>query len=269
MKIAIIGTGGVAEAFALAFAQQNIIQVDVVVVGRNVERLDAIAKLANCETQDISQEKREDLTDADLYILAVSDSAIASLAESLQFRHGSTVVHTAGSVDVGVLSTKNTREREVEIGVIYPLQSFTPARRVDMREVPIFVECVEKKNIVVFECANILSNNTLELPSNVRVKLHLGAVFASNFVNMLFSATEMILDSSKELQLETYKPLIMETLTKAFESDSPRNVQTGPAKRNDALTMNRHIDILSKENAELTETYKIVSKLIWETSKKM
>ncbi len=262
MKIAIIGTGGVAEAFAATLSKSS--EVDLVVVGRNRDRLAAMP----CRTQLLS----EGAVDADLYILAVSDSAVREVAESLQFSKEATVVHTAGSVDVSALMCSNTDSCGVRLGVIYPLQSFTPGRKVVMGDVPLLVESLDGENEIIERCANLLSNNLLALSSKVRAGLHLGAVFVSNFVNMMLSATSKIIekDVDENLQLDIYKPLIEETLAKAFESGEPHKMQTGPAKRGDEITMERHVAMLQEGgNENLIDTYKTISKLIWETSKKM
>ncbi|MFI3328030.1 MAG: DUF2520 domain-containing protein [Rikenellaceae bacterium] len=269
IKIAIVGTGGVAEALAVALSDRR--GVDLCIIGRNVERLRVISELAECSAIVLE----DDFAEADIYILAVSDSAVASLAERLPFKNGSTVVHTAGSVDMSVLRCDNVAARGVDVGVIYPLQSFTAGRKVEMKGVPIFTEVENRNNESVLRCAKLLSDSVLSMSSNVRMKLHLGAVFASNFVNMMFSATENVLQNDGEsanekLDINVYKPLIMETLAKAFEFESPKLAQTGPAKRGDSVTMERHLELLqSSGNGELTETYKIISELIWETSKKM
>jgi len=73
------------------------------------------------------------LKEADIYILAVSDDAVASLSAKLPFEN-KLIVHTSGSVNIHHLDKKNKR------GVFYPLQTFSKEANVDFAEVPICLE---------------------------------------------------------------------------------------------------------------------------------
>jgi predicted short-subunit dehydrogenase-like oxidoreductase (DUF2520 family) len=75
------------------------------------------------------------------------------------------------------------------------------------------------------------------------MKLHVAAVFACNFVNHMYSIASDILDS-ENLPFDLIKPLIQETADKINEL-SPSVAQTGPAKRNDQLVIEKHLDLLS------------------------
>ena len=119
--------------------------------------------------------------DADLYVIAVTDSAIASVAEQIGDVPG-LVVHTAGSVPMSVLPQRRR-------GVLYPLQTFTKGRPVDMRSVPLFVES-EGGEELLLEVANQLSDRVIRMDSERRRYLHLAAVFCNNFTNHMFRITQ-------------------------------------------------------------------------------
>ncbi len=55
---------------------------------------------------------------------------------------------------------------------------------------------------------------------------------------------------------------------KACDAPSPSDVQTGPAVRGDLATQQRHLDLLGGDE-NLQEIYKLISKEIWETSRKI
>ena len=100
-----------------------------------------------------------------------------------------------------------------------------------------------------------------------RSKIHLAGVIANNFVNQLYqSATELL--ASEGLPFEVLKPLIEETAQKAIDAEAPKLVQTGPAKRGDITTQQRHLTLLEEQQV-LQTIYKELSQLIWETSKKI
>ena len=71
---------------------------------------------------------------------------------------------------------------------------------------------------------------------------------------------------SAGLDFAVLKPLIAETAAKACDSSSPRDVQTGPAVRNDTATQERHLALLDG-NPTLQEIYTQISENIWKTSR--
>ncbi len=245
IRVAVIGSGGVAEAMAQALARAEGVSLSGV-VGRNAERVGAIAEMSGCEGYAL-----DGLPLAELYILAVSDGAVGELAEGLNYPKESIIAHTAGSVSMDGVD-----------GVLYPMQSFTPGRAVDFRSVPIFIEGADER---IGAVARALSGSVVEMSSAQRIKLHLAAVFASNFVNAMFTATSDLL-AQNSLDISLYRPLIGETIAKVFdEGISPRKAQTGPAKRGDEVTQARHETLLE---GEMLDMYKIISRYIWETSRR-
>src|SRR5690606_34213122 len=81
---------------------------------------------------------------ADVYILAVSDDAIAELSSKLPFEDR-LVVHTSGSVNIHDLDKKNRR------GVFYPLQTFSKDAKVDFTKVPICIEVLKKTDLAILK----------------------------------------------------------------------------------------------------------------------
>ncbi len=263
MRVVIIGSGSVAEALAIAIADADCGTLKLTqIFGRNAARVDEVAKLANCT--DAKCDPTE-LAEADLYILAVNDDAIVELGANLPFSEGAIVVHTAGSVPLEALQNNSKLKR----GVIYPMQSFSKGRRVDFKAVPLFIESDDTGAFATIKlAAKALSDNVVKASSERRKSLHLGAVFACNFVNAMLVASTDIL-AQNELPLTLYQPLIKETIDKAMQPNiHPIQMQTGPAVRGDKQTTQRHIELL-KDSPELIEVYKTISKYIWETSKKI
>jgi hypothetical protein len=64
----------------------------------------------------------------------------------------------------------------------------------------------------------------------------------NNFVNHLYEIGSEIL-KDEDLPFEMLKPLIAETASK-IELLSPKNAQTGPARRNDKKTIEKHLHLL-------------------------
>jgi predicted short-subunit dehydrogenase-like oxidoreductase (DUF2520 family) len=199
------------------------------------------------QTSDFSK-----ITEADVYIICVSDSAISSVSSQLLFENR-LVVHTSGSSDLNLLDSKNNK------GVFYPLQTFTKNKAVDFSEIPI---CLEAENVSDYnfleKVAKSISKNIYDISSEQRKALHVSAVFVCNFTNHLYTIGNTICEENN-IPFEILQPLIEETAEK-IKSLSPSDAQTGPAVRNDQKTIEKHIDFLKNENQK--EIYKILTKSI-------
>lgn len=250
-SVSIIGSGNVAEALALSIAGAWGIELREV-IARNIERGEQIARQASCDFVALG----EPVADADLYIIAVSDRAVAEVAEQAELPSESIVVHTAGSVECAVLG-------EGARGVFYPFQTFTAGRRVDMSEVPIFIEgSDEQTTLLLEEFAQQLTSKVYRADSARRREIHLAGVFACNFVNALYTIAAERLQQQEALPFEVLQPLILETAEKAAEAENPATVQTGPARRGDTQVMERHLTMLA-EQPELQQIYKLLSQEIF------
>lgn len=255
--ISVVGSGNVAEAIALAVAECKELQLKQI-VARNPVRGRALAEMTGAEwTADVEQ-----VAEADLYIISVSDRAVGEVASRLPMRDDTIVAHTAGSVEMDVLGERAR-------GVFYPFQTFTVGRRVDFQQVPLFVEgCDEPTTVELERVAHLLSHRVYRATSQRRREIHLTGVLACNFVNALYAMAADRLAEREGLPFDILRPLIEQTARKAIEADHPREVQTGPAVRGDKAVTARHCEMLSADSRE-EEIYKLLTEYIWETSKKI
>lgn len=251
-KVIIIGSGNVAQHLISAFAKSTAVEL-IQVYSRQKEALSHLLDAAKIAT-DFNQ-----LLEADLYIIAVSDDAIATVSSQLPFKDRF-VVHTSGSVALDALDTKNRK------GVFYPLQTFSKDKPVDFKTIPI---CLESENATDFQLlekvAKDLSDKVFAISSEQRKALHVAAVFVNNFVNHLYQIGNEICNEN-QIPFEILKPLILETALK-INTLSPAEAQTGPAKRNDVKTIEAHQLFLSNEKQ--ATIYKILTQSIQENGKKL
>lgn len=255
-RVVIVGSGNVAEALARALPASGAELCQV--FARNRERGPRVAALGG--TTWMADPDR--LAEADLYLIAVSDRAVGEVAASLRLPDGAVAAHTAGSVPLDALEAFPRR------AVIYPLQTFTAGRAVDFAHVPLFLEASDKGTYQAVErFARRLSSQLYPADSKRRGILHLAGVLACNFVNALYAAGERTL-AREGLPFEALRPLIAETAAKALAAPSPAAVQTGPAVRGDLPTLERHRALLAEEPL-LLEIYNLMSRYIWETSRKI
>ena len=104
--------------------------------------------------------------------------------------------------------------------------------------------------------ARAVSRNVVKISSYERQALHVAAVFAANFTNhMLLLAQEIMKENS--LSFDWLKPLIAEMISKSL-AIGPENAQTGPARRGDFKTLDKHVAFLA-DSESLNEIYKLIS----------
>ncbi len=246
MRITIIGSGNVATHLAVAFknAGQRIVQV----YSRDMHNAALLAYHVKAKAIDnINQIDPE----TDLFIIAVKDDAIASIAQGLA-KFEKLTVHTSGSTDLETLSAINPKA-----GVFYPLQTFSKNKEIDFFSVPLCVEGAnEDLTLQLEQLAQTISNHVYRVDSAQRKILHLAAVFACNFPNYLYGVAQQLL-AKRQMDFEMLRPLILETAQKV-QDHLPAEVQTGPAIRNDESTMAGHLQMLADEPA-LKSIYVLLS----------
>jgi len=249
MEIVLLGSGNIATHLgkALKMAGQNICQVWSRTRDRATELADAVGAVAVSELSEVSYT-------ADLYILAVNDDAIRSVAEQLSISNG-LLVHTSGSTGLDILDGIAAKT-----GVFYPVQTFSKSKAVDLRKVPIAVEGSSADVTgTLHSLASRISEKVLDMNSVQRRTVHVAAVFACNFTNHMYVLANKLL-ADQDLDFDLLRPLIAETALKIQTAD-PASVQTGPAIRNDESTMNKHLELLAADG-KLSELYGKLSQSI-------
>lgn len=240
IKVVFLGFGNVNSHLCNAFHKTNEISV-VQVFNRNFIKI--LSPFEDIPfTDDVSK-----IEEADVYIIGIPDDAISGFSESLPFQN-KLVVHTSGGVAMEALASKNRR------GIFYPLQTFSRARKVNFKNIPICIEAENDSDLKLLKAlGKAISENVVEISSEQRAKLHLAAVFVNNFTNYLYEIGNNILKEDK-LSFDLLKPLILETAAK-IETLAPEKAQTGPAKRNDVKTIEKHLQLL--ENSEYSQLYEL------------
>lgn len=191
-------------------------------------------------------------SNADFTIICVSDNAVSEVSGKLDKVSG-IMAHTSGSVPLSALPSSRRHAN----GVFYPLQTFSRDIALDYSKIPVFIEGGTVKCSAMLEkLARLMSENVRRADSDTRRRLHLASVIACNFTNHLYSLAEDIL-KREGIGFDALAPLITETARKAALGDPAAN-QTGPARRGDTTTINRHLDMLA-ENPGLREIYRLLS----------
>ncbi len=243
--ITIIGAGSVGTALAHRFYEKghSIQQV--------FSRQKAKAQKLAAEVEAKAVDQLQDIEpNAQYYILAVHDDAIAQVAQQLTVikQTDAIIAHSSGATPMAALASCRN------YGVFYPLQTFSTSIPPDFEELPFCITAnTEENRQQLFELASSICPNVYTISEAQRQRLHVAAVVVNNFSNHLFALADRLC-RQEQLDFEILKPLIRQTLRK-IEQSAPEQVQTGPAARGDRGTIERHLDWLDLHAPELKTLY--------------
>ena len=191
-----------------------------------------------------------------IFIVAVNDESISEIAREIILPDEAVLAHTSGSIPLTDLQFAATPN----VGVFYPLQTFTKNKKIDFKQTPIFIESVNHETeIVLTTLAKAISNQVRKIASEERKALHVAAVFASNFTNHMLTLSKELMQQNG-LEYEWLEPLISETINKSLQL-GPEVAQTGPAKRGDLEILEDHLTFLQNDKA-VAEIYRVISQHI-------
>lgn len=252
MKIVLIGAGNLATHLgkALHAAGHDMVQV----FSRTMQSAETLASLLDAEPLTDMAQVRDD---ADVYIFSVKDSALGQLISQLCGGEKKVFLHTAGSMPMSVF-----RGKALHYGVLYPMQTFSKQREVDFSIIPCFIEANDEFALKQIEgLAGQISHRVFQLSSEDRKYLHLSAVFACNFANHCYAASQELLQQHG-IPFDVMLPLIDETAAKVHGM-TPKEAQTGPAVRYDENVIGKQIQLLENQ-PYFQKIYDCMSKSIHE-----
>src|SRR5690554_3891344 len=125
-RIVFIGAGNLATRLSLALRDSGYEIVQV--YSRTIVSAKALGALLQT---DYTTDAGAVIPDADLYFVALKDSALPEVLPYINFRNN-LVVHCSGSLPMSDLA-----EHSGHYGVFYPLQTFTKKRKVDFQQIPV------------------------------------------------------------------------------------------------------------------------------------
>lgn len=231
MNIVIIGKGNVATNLDYAFRKKGIA----------------------CQMVS-SREGLDELPQANVYIYAVRDEALPSVVKQVVGVGKSLHLHTSGTMPITVFG-----DDKPHAGIFYPFQTFSKARLIeDFSTVPVFFEARGIDDIsAVYSLALTITSHVYEATQHDRERLHVAGVFTNNFTNLMYTMAAELLQNT-HIPFRALLPLIDETAAKVHTL-SPRDAQTGPARRGDENVMDHHLELLNEEQRQV---YQLLSAAI-------
>ena len=163
LNFCFIGAGNLATHLSKAFQNKgfNILQI--------YSRTEKSAKdLADVLSVNYTTSVNEIDENADIYFVAINDSAVAGVLSKINFNN-KLLVHCSGSLPLSAIEdfSGNT-------GVFYPLQTFSKNREVDFNKIPVFIESNSVKNQeTLLQIAYSISKSVSVINSERRKMLHI------------------------------------------------------------------------------------------------
>ena len=237
MKIVIIGAGSVGTNIHHAFELK----------GTKTELVHARPLTADPEAV-------KSVPQADVYIYTVVDKVLAEVVSQVDAPKA-LHLHTSGSMPIEVFGADKPHA-----GVLYFFQSFSREVLIDdWSGIPCFIEGRNIDDVAaIYTLAQTLTSRIYECSQRDRERLHIAGVFANNYSNLMYRIAADILKGT-QIPFEAILPLIDQTAAKVH-SLSPKDAQTGPAKRGDEAVMKHHLEILSA--TPYAELYQVLAALI-------
>lgn len=228
--IGIIGAGNVATHLVKALSEKASIVGCYSQSGISAKRLTTELNIPFIE-------HINDFPTCDLILICTNDESVLQLINELS--SDQIIAYTSGSVELP--------QGKSNVGVFYPLQTFSKDLDLDLSNVPFLIE---SENIALQESliklASKISTQVTICNSIDRKNLHIAAVFINNFTNHLIYQSQQFL-KDKNLDWRLLLPLLEETIHKVKSTD-PFHTQTGPARRGDRSIIENHLSKLKDDS---------------------
>lgn len=250
MRTVLIGAGNIAVSLSAALLQKG--HTIAQIWSRTHASAQQLADRLDNGGQTAATDRLADvLPDADLYILAVRDSALSETAERLgqalteksaAYAPHRLFVHVACTQSIETLRPLRTFGMT---GVLYPLQSFVKSRVVELNKVAFFTEGDSELSArAVRELALSFSPSVYAADYEQRQYIHFAGNMAGNFSNCLYAIAKEALDEAG-IPFEVLFSIIDETAHK-IHTLPPREAQSGPAARGDEVTTEKHLALIDR-----------------------
>lgn len=182
-----------------------------------------------------------DSKEVDFYLICVQDANIDSVISSLPEQ-------VPIFICAGLFSIKEFAERR--IGIIYPLQTIQSDALPSFNSVPFLCEFSPNSRDIGLKFLNEMELEISEVSEQNRFSAHLAAVFINNFGYYLMkNGLRFAMDH--HISPELFKPLINNTISNLLIN---KDLQTGPARRNDHITLRTHESMLTDDFLNIYKT---------------
>jgi predicted short-subunit dehydrogenase-like oxidoreductase (DUF2520 family) len=259
-SVAIIGPGRLGQALGRLLAQSGV-PIAYVVARRAARARQAVRFIGRGEPLELANPK---IRSASVFLLTVSDSALAEIAKELA-RQGSgkdswrakVVLHTCGSLPSSIL--RPLKLRGAAIGSLHPYQT-VPSPQAGVRNLRgCFwgIEGDRRALQVATSWVKLLEGVAFQVSPKEKTLYHLSAFLVCPTVVTLMEQSACLLGKAgvpPRIARPMLRQFVAET-AKNFAEAGARGALTGPAVRGDWTTIRRHLSALKRAAPEFVPVY--------------
>ena len=253
-QIAIIGAGNVGLGLAHIFSENGF---KIKLGSRHLKTL--LTQITKVEICSIS----EAVSDSDITLLTVPDSAITRVCESFatQFKKGSIVLHCSGVLSSEALLSAQTQG--CLVASAHPLNTFpNPIAAVKLLSQPSHnttLYCEGDANAIrkINSVFSKIGFNPITISAAAKPLYHAACVFACNYLTVLMDLSLQTAEAAKLDRNEFWnsiQPLVQSTLHNIDSQDTASSL-SGPIARGEFETVQNHIQNLGMVSDDLRDSY--------------
>jgi predicted short-subunit dehydrogenase-like oxidoreductase (DUF2520 family) len=253
----IVGAGAVGTALGVALERAG--WPVAAVASRDTERRDRFRSLVPGARG--FAEATALLDEVELILLAVPDDALPALAGELRMYGGQAMVHTSGALGAEVLEP--ARAAGTQVGAFHPLVAFADTERAvaALHGATIAIEGDDELADLLARMADAIGASAVRLAPGSKAAYHAAAMLSAGGVVALLDAIAELgavagLDEAGSLAI--YGGLVEQTLGNARALGIARAL-TGPMVRGDVGTIERHLDALARDAADVLPLYRAIA----------
>lgn len=258
LTLSCIGAGRAGKTLCRLFAEQQSrfeISIQQIINRSAASAAEAVAFIG----QGQAEAGFENLSPANIWLIATPDDAISAVSESLSasgvLRRGDTVFHCSGSLSSQILSTAADN---VYGASVHPVHSFAnPENSLgDFSGTACGIEGNPGATEILTELFSAVGGKCFSLNANKKALYHAATVMACNNLISLLSLSQQMLEAADvdgDAAGHLLQPLIENSLNNYFRSGDV-GALTGPVSRGDSETVAAHLESL-KEHPQWQKIY--------------
>ncbi|MFT4059917.1 MAG: DUF2520 domain-containing protein [Legionella sp.] len=253
LTVNIIGAGHLGKSISHLLLKNQLVHIGAVFNSTLGSSKEAIKFIGG----GTSYSAMEQLPAADLTFITTPDDLIApiaiQLAENQFIGPNTTVVHCSGSLSSEILNP--IKEKGAWVASIHPMRSFAnPDISVEQYK---GTYCAMEGDIqalsLIKPLFEAIGSITYQINKDKKSLYHAAGVFASNYMVTLAQQAFLCLQESgvaKDMAMSIITTLMQGTLVNLKDTLSPEQALTGPIKRGDIATLEKHMAAFTHSKAQ-------------------
>lgn len=257
-SLCILGAGRVGSALAYHFHKSKIKIIGI--IEKNETRHSYLKKFFP-ETLINSSPTQEIISKSNLVFISVQDDHLSIVTEQLcdpstNFKN-KIIVHTSGAHSSKILSP--LKKQNAQIASAHPIYAFSEndPDKISLKNVYFDLEGDASAVEILTSLFQKVGINTIKITAEQKLAIHTASVFYSNYFVGLAQVAQMVLQASQispDNYWQPFVPLIQSTIHN-LSSKTPEEALTGPIKRGDIQTIEKHLNFLNENLPEAKKIY--------------